>query len=918
MDDLAEAIKDVLAIAGHADRRLLLEVLNDGTPGFSGMLDDRLTMLSTDPEMDLGALRLAPAAASVRLADLDRDQPRFHELQARVARNLADRLRTGESSPAIELAFMAVLERGANHAIAVYDSDALEGLLHEFADVPLTSARHVHLRRYLTALVPGLRDQYAEATDGLSRLLADPDLDGQIRGRALNSRASFFKEMGAYDRAMADYDASLTLWQDRGDVLGQGKVHLNRAILLRSLHRLDGAAALLDDALRCFDDVGHRVFAVSALNELGLVFREQGRLREALDIFEQVADARRADDAEDSQGRALVNKGEVLLLLGRLDEARAVTSEALGKLRTTVHAVDARLNLGLIHQVEGDLGAARSEFEAAVRLCAKIDRRDYLAEAHFRLAEVLRRLGEDRGAMTHYQAAVAVIEDARESHRDAGLRISILGRWQQVYEALVLLQFARGDAGAAFHWAERARARAFSESIGDRDAGAAAATTADVQAAMPSGATVLAYFTTGVREREVPLADVVARDERLRDNLLIPAHTLCFRVTGDTLEATDCGIDPNRFRGHGPQQSDPSRFLDRPVLDRLSRALIPRSVSDGDPCQVGIVPHGPLHEVPFAALGLADEGTWPPSGLPGLVFAPSAAVAVRPSRRARRPGSLNLVVGYGGGRLPHAEAEARFVNRIVGGEAWIGPEPKAERLGRVIPRLKLLHLACHGAFLPGKPLDSFVEIAPGERLTAREILNDWKGRMRGANLVVLSACETGLAHVLRGDEPMGLARSFLEAGARAVLVTQWPVADLSARLLMGRFYAGWIAGRRPPAQALRDAQIWLRSLRRDEALAHAEALAQAVSSPPADSPTLADPGSPAGAAGPPSRAMDALHRYLERSDADRPFADPRHWAGYVLVGILDTGARRTRDQTGDDEAGDTDGDAIRPGPPDPR
>jgi CHAT domain-containing protein len=67
--------------------------------------------------------------------------------------------------------------------------------------------------------------------------------------------------------------------------------------------------------------------------------------------------------------------------------------------------------------------------------------------------------------------------------------------------------------------------------------------------------------------------------------------------------------------------------------------------------------------------------------------------------------------------------------------------------------------------------------------------------------------------VLRGDEPLGLVRAFLLAGARAVLVTLWPVEDISARLLMERLYTELAAQPRPdPAAALRAAQRYLRSL----------------------------------------------------------------------------------------------------------
>jgi CHAT domain-containing protein len=59
---------------------------------------------------------------------------------------------------------------------------------------------------------------------------------------------------------------------------------------------------------------------------------------------------------------------------------------------------------------------------------------------------------------------------------------------------------------------------------------------------------------------------------------------------------------------------------------------------------------------------------------------------------------------------------------------------------------------------------------------------------RNPGLVTLSACESGLGKVSSGDEIWGFTRSFLSAGARALLVSLWPVADESTELLMTRFY----------------------------------------------------------------------------------------------------------------------------------
>jgi CHAT domain-containing protein len=75
----------------------------------------------------------------------------------------------------------------------------------------------------------------------------------------------------------------------------------------------------------------------------------------------------------------------------------------------------------------------------------------------------------------------------------------------------------------------------------------------------------------------------------------------------------------------------------------------------------------------------------------------------------------------------------------------------------------------------------------------------------GTDLIVLSACETGINAITPGDELLGLVRGFLAAGAPALLVSLWPVDDATTVQFMSHFYTTWLAGA-SLAQAHRTAQ----------------------------------------------------------------------------------------------------------------
>jgi CHAT domain-containing protein len=113
----------------------------------------------------------------------------------------------------------------------------------------------------------------------------------------------------------------------------------------------------------------------------------------------------------------------------------------------------------------------------------------------------------------------------------------------------------------------------------------------------------------------------------------------------------------------------------------------------------------------------------------------------------------------------------------------------------------VLHLATHGVFRADNPSFSSIKLADAW-LTVRDLAEI----ARGAQLVTLSACETGVNGISAGDEVIGLTRGLLGAGCSAVVASLWTVSDESTARLMERFYAGLRAGR-PPAEALRAAML---------------------------------------------------------------------------------------------------------------
>jgi CHAT domain-containing protein len=246
-------------------------------------------------------------------------------------------------------------------------------------------------------------------------------------------------------------------------------------------------------------------------------------------------------------------------------------------------------------------------------------------------------------------------------------------------------------------------------------------------------------------------------------------------------------------------------------------------------------PHGPLWLVPFAAL-VAGDGTFLADRWP-IVYSPSAQILdeIRREPAYQRPADLRaLVVGNPTPPGLTRDDDARF--RGVRGTTVFQPLPGAEQEARAIAAVlpparttllvgsgadlatiearasdaTVVHLASHALAFPASPLDSFVMLAASAgndgRLTARRVL----GLMLSADLVTLSACQTGLGQ-LSGDGVIGLSRAFLVAGARSTLVSQWSVSDAATAALMTVFYREYAGGVEDKARALQRAMTAVRN-----------------------------------------------------------------------------------------------------------
>ena len=248
-----------------------------------------------------------------------------------------------------------------------------------------------------------------------------------------------------------------------------------------------------------------------------------------------------------------------------------------------------------------------------------------------------------------------------------------------------------------------------------------------------------------------------------------------------------------------------------------------------------ICPDGPLHSLPFAVLP-GVSARYMVEERP-VSYAISATVLVGLKAAAGGRGEHATVEAFGapayvpgavgGGEkpatgalsmarraepLPGTRAEVHAICGIYRGSctAHLGAGASEEEAKHLDKTPCYIHFACH-AFLDDRfPLDSGLALsAAGEGENG--FLQGWEifeSLRIGADMVALSACETGLGTEMGGEGLIGLTRAFQYAGARSVLSSLWPVSDESTAELMKGVYSELKQGK-PKAEALRLAQLAL-------------------------------------------------------------------------------------------------------------
>lgn len=507
----------------------------------------------------------------------------------------------------------------------------------------------------------------------------------------------------------------------------------------------------------------------------------------------------------------------------------------------------AALESWTLYTLDQDRDRALAVSEAAVQQAIYFRFPDFVWRISALRGEMLLDEGRDEEAEAAFRradASVDIVTGALSTDR-AKLRYGV-GKGTIAYR-LAQFDLEKGDPAQLFEDLERARARAFVDMLADRVVapGRSADLVAEIRrlddAIRRSRIRGLAPrpddVDPGALDRLVERrAEAVAALAR-RDPDLAQVHAAAVATLGEirlSLRSEDTLAYALPARGMDPVRlliatRDGARVYETALTADALRAQIVRfreAVQLGrGASQVRLAeqiarllgfsdwrPTGRLYVVPSGDFFFMPWGALPDVGQ--TLVLPNGGWLLR--RTAGIDGDAVGLIGDPefGGVMPQLEG-AREEVRALGG--LLGTDPltaaqatRAALRARVGTGASVLHFATHGTFDAAAPMRSSLVLSDGRRadpVTAADLFAD----PFPADLVVLSACETGMGEAVAGDDFLGLARSFYLGGARTVVNSLWPVSDEGTRLFMEHFHAeaartgdyaaAWLAARNVSKEA---------------------------------------------------------------------------------------------------------------------
>ena len=778
--DVGKAARDAFVQAGEsmlaAKAQINLGVIHR-------MRDDPAAALNIFNEA-----RPALAAHPVMLAQLDSNR----------AEAMLDLNLFGDAERTFLEALTTLEEHGVGRAAAIVEGNLADMM-----------SRQGRLERALYHFEKARRHMETDAAPGdLARLAAE--------------HAEVLASVGLFDEALAGYQQTLPILQSCGLAWEAARAGMGFGRTLMRLGRRNAALPVLEDAATAFAGLGHKTGSGRIKLLLGELAWSNGMPEVSRQLFSGAAELLCDRPAEVAVAQYLMARLE--LESGAFECCESLLAAALQtaqSLNITPLLADVLHARGCLRRAQGDMGAALTDLRLAADHIERV--RGALQAERFRaallgnrqaifedLADALLEIGADASTAE----AFAVIERAKSRSLldrvagalDASATPTTNGNTVQEERLLTELVRCTGELNALYrrlddlapidralplggHWQDQIAQRETELKVlesrleATRGITGLFAPSINLESAQcllkPDWALIEYFIHRGQLSALVVRCNEVQTFVRLTDQarLTETVERFGFQIARKITRAAAGGDDDSRLLKAAQREL-------RSLYEMLIAPLLPslRGVR-----RLVIVPHGLLHTLAFHALWDGERHLIQQYE---VVYSPSASVLqslVTRSLTSKPKQDSPMVVGIPDEAAPQIEQEVQAIAHLMtGSRVLMGSEATTKRFAEDSGSASIIHLACHGRFVPSSPLSSGLKFAD-RWFTVRDL---YALRLNNP-LVVLSGCDTGLMRVQAADELAGLQRGLFAAGASSLISALWALKDETAAKMMASLYNAW-------------------------------------------------------------------------------------------------------------------------------
>ena len=659
-------------------------------------------------------------------------------------------------------------------------------------------------------------------------------------GKAYGNLGIVYRDLGDFQKAIEYHEGDLKISKEVGDRAGEGAAYGNLGNAYDSLGDFQKAIEYLERVLKISKQVGDRAGEGKAYGNLGIAYRNLGDFQKAIEYHEQhLKISKEVGDRAGERG-AYGNLGNAYRSLG--DFQKAIESHEQ-HLKISKEVGDragegtAYGNLGNAYFSLGDFQKAIEYHERHLKIWKEVGDRAGEGKAYGNLGNAYHSLGEFQRAIQCYKNSVIAFDHIRRnliSHDE--WKISLKSTYDHINLRLWELQFKEGKVIEALLTADQGRAGALNDLLefnyglkGLRpEMGTLCTSSSDFASYLPPNTAFMGISEGGI----VLWVNEKGNEIKTRRTEIDMSVTTYFQ---SLLEAThkvigvraDVNCEDRSLRNPSDkklaEERSPSKprchpsYFETKSLQTLYDVVIDpiRDLLDGD--EIVIVPEGPLCLAPYAAfMDMKSKylcETFRIRLLPSL----SSLRLIQDSPADWHSKTGALLVGDPWvqevttlQQLAWAEKEVEMIGEILHTVPLVGKQATKDEVLRRISSVALVHIAAHGEMETGEialaPNTTRSSVDPAEDfiLTMKDVL---KAQIR-VRLVVLSCCHSARGEV-KSEGVVGIARAFLGAGARSVLVSLWAIDDEATMKFMEFFYRQLVNGR-SASEALNEAMKSMR------------------------------------------------------------------------------------------------------------